>query len=258
MSLNFPHKPDVQLKNSPLVEVVCQVRFPAILRIPEEIPSAFQEHIRSQFPYFESELGLLVQLPKLGAKKELQIEAPRTHRFLTSDKQNAISLAVDFYALTSNNYTTWENFSQYLDLVHKAMQAVYAPVYATRIGLRHINRVTLDNTGCATTGDLLDLFRPELTAQLRSKAWSDPVEMRNRLVLTDGDAKLTMSTGYGEERGQAFFLLDFDYFEEGQLSLDDLIGRCKNYNNVIYCAFRWCIRDNGFNVFRPKEKEALS
>lgn len=257
MSLNFPDKPDVQLENSPLVEVVCQVRFPPILRISEGEPSEFQEHIRSQFPYVESEYGLLVQIPKPGSKGPLLTEPQaKTFRFHTSDKQTTISLATDFYALSSKDYTSWKNFAQYLDLAHRAMQVVYTPIYATRIGLRYINRITLANTGYSTVSDLFDLLRPELTAQLRSSAWSRPIEMRSTLVLTDDAAKLTLRTGYGEEQGQSFFLLDFDYFEEGQLNLDNLIERCGNYNNIIYRVFRWCILDERFNVFQPKIKEA--
>ena len=256
MSLNFPPKPDVQLENSPLVEVVCQVRFPPILRIAGEEPSEFQELIRVEFPIVELEHGLLVRFPGPGVKSPPTAEPQsRTFRFRTADEQTAISLAVDFFALSTNRYTHWENFALPLRLVDDSVQRVYKPAYATRIGLRFINRLTPENTGCGTLAEMFDLLRPELTSQSRSEAWNEVAEMRCRLVLTDGPAKLTLGTGYGEDQRTPFFLLDFDYFEEGQLSLDNLVERCTRYNEVIYRAFRWCVRDEKLDVFKPRTKE---
>ncbi len=256
MSLNFPYKPDIQLENSPLIEVVCQVRHPSILRIADEEPSEFQEHIKSQFPQVELESGFVVRVPKSGIEGSPSPERQSRYRFCTLDGQTTISLAADFYALSIKNYTNWEDFAQYLSLTHKAVQSVYAPTYATRIGLRYINRLTPVNAGFNTVDDLLELLHPQLTTQWRSEAWSNPVEMRCRLVFTDDSAKLTLGTYYGEEKGQPFFLLDFDYYEEGQLNLDDLIERCHRYNEVIYRAFRWCVRDEKLSVFNPKAEEA--
>lgn len=49
----FPVAPRVVYDKSPLVEVVCQLRFPTVLRIEAEVPSAFQEAVRSRFPLFD-------------------------------------------------------------------------------------------------------------------------------------------------------------------------------------------------------------
>lgn len=257
MAVHFPAQTDVQLDNSPLIEVICQVRFPPILRIANEEPSEFQELIRNDFPLVELEHGFLFRIPGPGAKGGPSAEPQsRVFRFRTTDEQTTISLGPDFYALSSAHYTNWEEFARRLAMTHDTVQRVYKPAYAIRIGLRYVNRLTPDNTGCATIAEMFDLLRPELAQQSRSDAWSDPVEMRNRLVLTDGEAKLTLGTGYGEENDRPFFLLDFDYFEEGRLELSGLIERCTGYNDVLYRAFRWCIRDEKLHVFRPRAKES--
>ena len=46
----FPPTQRVIYHENPLVEVVCQFRFPTILKIDAEIPVAFQEAVRSTFP----------------------------------------------------------------------------------------------------------------------------------------------------------------------------------------------------------------
>jgi len=48
--LRFPVQKDVRLLKSPLNEVICQVRYPPVLRIAEENPIGFQERLRGQFP----------------------------------------------------------------------------------------------------------------------------------------------------------------------------------------------------------------
>ena len=259
MPLNFPPVSDVQYENAPLIAVVCQVRFPPILRIVDEAPSAFQELIRNRFPQLQLEHGVVIRVPRLGSQAAPEAEPPtKTYRFWTPDERMTVSLAVDFYALSTTNYKHWADFAAHLDLAHQAIQKVYAPTYATRVGLRYINRFTPANTGCQMAAELFDFLRPELTAQSRSEAWTDPVEMRSRLLLTDNNAKFNLSTRYGEEAGEPFLILDFDYFEEGQLSLEDVVERCTRYNNIIYRAFCWCVREEKLSVFKPKAKEAPS
>lgn len=258
MTLNFPHKPEIRLENPPLNEVICQVRFPPILRIQKEEPSEYQELIRSRFPELVVELGIKFRLPGLVSDEKLTAESqPKTYKFRTIDELTMVSLAVDFFALSTNQYNHWEDFTNDLDLAYEATQQVYSPAYATRIGLRYVNRFTLENTGLDSFEQVVDLFHPDLTALLRSKAWSSPSEMLSQLVLIDNDAKLTIRTGCATEMGETFFLLDFDYFEEGKLEITNLLERLDCYHNVIYDAFRWCLRDESLVHFNPNSDEAI-
>ena len=46
----FPPVERVIYRKAPLVEVICQVRFPADLRIETTPPADFQQRVRSHFP----------------------------------------------------------------------------------------------------------------------------------------------------------------------------------------------------------------
>jgi uncharacterized protein (TIGR04255 family) len=50
MSLRFSKKQEIMLHNLPLQEVICQARFPVILKIIKKDPGEFQEKIRHWFP----------------------------------------------------------------------------------------------------------------------------------------------------------------------------------------------------------------
>ena len=251
MSVNFPPKPDVRLENAPLEEVICQVRFSPILRISNEEPSEFQEEIRDRFPRIEVEHGMLFRIPGLGSGAAPSTEGQtKIYQFRTLDGRTAISLTADFYAISTTRYTHWDDFAQNLMIADGAVQSVYKPSFAARIGLRYINRLTLVNTGCQSLPELLDFLHPDLTVYSRSDVWADPLSTQFRLLLADGEARLALRTEQGtNETGQPFLVLDFDYFEEGQLPFIDLVERCNRYHNVIYRAFRWCIPDEKLEAF---------
>ena len=59
----FPNVPRVTYRNNPLVQVICQLRFPPILKIDAEVPADFQESIRKDFPKFSERNEFRVELP---------------------------------------------------------------------------------------------------------------------------------------------------------------------------------------------------
>jgi uncharacterized protein (TIGR04255 family) len=196
-----------------------------------------------------------VQFPGVaGSEKPSMESTPRIYRFRTPDELTHVALAMDFFALSTKQYTHWENFISDIELTSYAVQKVYQLPYATRIGLRFINRFDQKNTGCTSTEQILDLFRPELTCLLRADAWQEPREFLSQIVLSDDTAKLAIRVGFGREKDEAFFALDLDYFEDGQVSLDNLSERITHYHTRIYDAFRWCMLEKSLEHFEPLPK----
>jgi uncharacterized protein (TIGR04255 family) len=249
--LRFPPQQDIRLQNAPLTEVVCQVRFPPILRIASEHPVEFQEQIRSGFPQLEVEQGIKVQMAPLGTTPPQAQPEPRVFRFRSPDGNTLVSLALDFYALSTTAYTHWSDFLDFLLLANRAARKTYKIPYATRIGLRYINQLTPENTKSGDVAEMLDTLRPELTTLLRVEAWDEPLETFSQLVLAgEEDERLTLRAGF---KGQdaPVFRLDFDCYSEGQIALDNLPSLCDRFHGVIYKAFRWCIREERLAVFGP-------
>jgi uncharacterized protein (TIGR04255 family) len=243
----FPNREDVRLERAPLAEVICQVRFPPILQIANESPIAFQERIRKRFPQLEVEKGSAFRYTWDTEPQSAIVDAP-VFRFKSADGNTVVTLTSNFYALSTTVYTHWADFLEYFQLVNQAAQ-VYELPYATRVGLRYINKLTFDNTGASSVQELLDILRPEMTVLLTSDCWDEPVEAVNQVLLaSDGDEQLGLRSGFhGGDR--PFFLLDLDYYAEGAIPLDDLSTLCNHYHDVIYNAFRWCIKDDKLTVF---------
>lgn len=255
MTMKFPSKPEIRLRKAPLDEVICQIKFPSILSISKGMPIEFQEAVRARFPELRVEQGVFVQFPDIASSEKPAVDtAPKNFRFLTSDGKSYIALAPDFVALSVKHYTHWGDFQSDLQTATQALLSIYQPSYATRIGVRFINRFTLKSTGCKKLSEMFGLFRPELTCLLRTQAWTEPIEMLSQIILKDEQRKFALRSGFGKDQNEPFFILDFDYYEERQLPLEKLTQRIDRFHSRIYDAFRWCLLDDSLTRFGPLQE----
>lgn len=259
MALAFPEREDnIRLKRSPLAEVICQVRFPPILRIPENRPVALQDRIRKRFPDYEIEDNVLFRVDAASGRPLPTAQEQvvnRSYKFISRKRGNTVVLAVDFFAISSARYAVWEEFASDLRLVSEAVVEVYEPAHATRVGLRYVNLLDPEKLGLASFAEVVGLLQPELQVLFKTEVWSEPAEAAIQLVLADeeGAGRLAFRMGKRIHDEKSSLALDFDYFQEDEegLPLEDLVERCDRYHRVIYDAFRWCIPDGNLEVFDP-------
>ena len=132
----FPESERVLYQKNPLVEVICQLRFPTILRIREGQLADFQDIIRKDYPVYteqEPSVGISPQLPKELASIIEQMNIPLSaglfiHRFSTTDSKRFISLRSEFMALAETSYERWELFREEAIKAESALKKVYESV----------------------------------------------------------------------------------------------------------------------------------
>lgn len=150
-----------QYARSPLIEVICQLRFPAILTINTKDPAEYQEAIRHDFPRYaarqERPPAKVTGAGTPDAKLEQQ-PAVTNHSFVSADGFWKINLTKNFIALSTLRYTNWEEFALKLDKPLAQFIQVYEPAFFERIGLRYVNAISRKTLGVT---DLLwdDLIR---------------------------------------------------------------------------------------------------
>jgi uncharacterized protein (TIGR04255 family) len=254
VTLRFPDVEDVRLSRAPLTEVVCQVRFPTVLKILRNPPFELQELIAHRFAEYGEEGGLRVQVEAKEQEASAASESTRSgFHFLTTDRNIRLVLTADAYSLSTLGYTVWDDFARDLQLVDESIRAVYSLQYAKRIGLRYINQFTLSNTGIEDLDGLLNVLRPELIQFYRNDAWSDAAEGYSQVVVRDDSAVLAFRLAFGEQGPGPSVFLDLDLFEEGQIPFEGLIDRCNRYHDVIYRAFRWSLKPEALALFGAGE-----
>lgn len=102
----FPEVDRVVYGKSPLIEVICQVRFPADLRIETTPPVDFQRRVRDQFPMLaQQNQAMLSDIPAELAKTLASVLPPTggstTWVFSTEDRSHTLELQRDKLTLVS-------------------------------------------------------------------------------------------------------------------------------------------------------------
>ena len=120
-----------------LLEVICQLRFPDILKIEAQEPYAFQDAIRGEYPQYQKKVEQLP--PQIVNGKPVPQGTVNNYQFISEDSQWKVSLTKNFIALSTNAYTRWEEFAKRLDRILAAFIQAYQPAYFSRVGLRYIN-----------------------------------------------------------------------------------------------------------------------
>ncbi len=246
----FPDVPRVVYQSSPLDEVICQLRFPPILRIDAEPPVGFQEAVRPHYPFYEPQSA--VRLPA-GVPAELAQFFPaditgggKSHTFTTRDQQWAIGLRGKTLSLTSRAYQRWEGFRERLAAALAALEANYAPAFFIRIGLRYRNVIRRsrlpERDPPWTWGDLIQqpvagLSGTELQVEGSASKSIFPLDD------TAGRCLFNYGVQVEEETQEEVFVLDADCFTEDQTEPDHALERLDSLHRQAHLLFRWCITD---------------
>lgn len=253
----FPQSERVVYRNNPLNEVVCQIRFPTILRVVNEIPSDFQESIRGDFPEYQEEVNSLVPagLPPQIVQLLSGSTMAKRHRFATRDSKFAVLLDGQALTFVAGDYVCWEDFSQFVFSTIESFCAVYAPSFLSRVGLRYQNLISepAESSGL----NWHDLIRPELVGVLANDDWAQNTTELASVVKsslgTNNTDRLIFQYGLAELEGSSdkYFRLDFDYYVEQETEPADAKSIIERLHGYTGAAFRWAITERLHQALEP-------
>ena len=225
---------------SPLVEVICQLRFPAILSIGAKEPAEFQEAVRRDFPRYSARVERVP--PKVvGAgtpNASVQQQPPVTnYQFLSADGAWKLNLTRSFIALSTVRYTRWEEFAQALDRPLAQFIQLYQPAFFERAGLRYINAFSRKALGLEDT-PWADLIQPAFLGALAEPDVEESTVTRCSLDLEmrpEEEVRLKLHAGPGLLGGgrrdpEVKFILDSDLSWTGSLSADQIPARLERFH----------------------------
>jgi len=246
---------------SPLIETICQLKFPAILSIGSREPADFQEEIREDFPrYTRLNEQAAPKLVNPGTPQaRFETPAPTVnHQFLSADNRWKINLANGFVALSTLSYPGWEEFARMLDKVAAAFIAVYRPAFFERIGLRYINGISRTVLGLEDRR-WSELINPRYLGPLADpevREESVPSHSEDFLMeVAGGTLKLKAALAdfkRGEEQEKRF-LLDLDVSMKGNLELSYTAGTLSSLHLTAKRAFGGAVTDALHEAMAPVE-----
>ena len=189
---------EVVYPNSPLVEVVFEIRFPGELQV-ECNKHLFWEKIRAEYPN--------IRVPHPMPEKAMAL---MPYKFDNEDKSMTVMLALNSIALSAAKYPGFKVFKNEVLRIYKIFGETFSLNTINRVGWRYINVIPfVRENGVIPLNRFLTLgFKvPEsIPEQFSNLNLTFEAKTENATVIT----KLE-TIRRADEGGQEALLLDFDY-----------------------------------------------
>lgn len=257
----FENAKRVKFNKCPLKSVVCQLRFPNILTITNDMPAAFQEKIRKVFPDFQELVEEQNQI--IIGRNEEQSPNPRfiqrkskNYRFSTADNVYSINLTNTFISLSTSQYTTWDEFKSNFILPLKSFIEIYKPAYFTRIGLRYIDafNYTAYNLTDAT---LREYFNPAVLGCFSDDKLSNNIRSLQHLFelnIAEGQfAKILTAKAQVTGEIEPSLVLDSDFISTIKVDSDAYENIMDSLHNEASGFIHWAITEKMANKMEPED-----
>jgi uncharacterized protein (TIGR04255 family) len=257
--LNPPALKRVRYGRNFIKTAVCELRFPTLLELETHAPVAFQKRIRKYYPFYEPQI--------IDTSDGDQVA--REHRYLFRSKDQKWTVAVKSFAVAieTSKYIDFEDFFERFRLIFSNARSVIDADFFTRIGLRYINSIPLDD------GNLEGWIRPELVAPLTTGVLGEVTRfgsviqgemeggryvMRHGMRSTGGDkpssseesttrAETDVLAKKAKQEGSKAptsvarnYELDFDYYAEN-VEIESVESCIKRFNETNFLLFHWCL-----------------
>ena len=249
-------------RESPLVEVICQLRFPEILTIGTTVPDQFQEAIRDEFPqYLRRQENTAPRVTGTPGHFTLENQpAVTNYQFTSADGIWRVNLTSRFISLTCSRYTCWEDFAKKLDKPLAAFIRIYKPAYFERVGLRYLNfisRAALDLEGIPFSRLIAPCYLGPLALEGIQEPSVSRCSVDTELAIRGGcRVKLHAGPGLVKRNGQqdqeVKFIFDQDLYMPGQVPVNLSAGALQTLHSQAFAIFRGAITDTLHDALDPE------
>jgi len=254
------------LKNNPLQQVVCQVRFDEADALSDrKTARRFFDKlggVDGPFPKFAQILAQRVIInPQAGPGETPTTEQQRGWRFSNAAGDCHITLLPDSLALETTSYPGWDEFAPHLQLALDVLAEEADPAIEQRLGLRFVNLIIHDKvrSGPDWNGYIVaDLLAPAQHLRLGSGI----VATQHRVVLDLGeDLRCILSYGLAPDAngtGRPGYILDLDVFRElsAPFSAADVFKASVLMNDRAVSLFQQMITPKLLDFLRGEEETA--
>lgn len=256
--MTFPASERVVYATHPLEEVICQLRFPPILRIDSGDVSAFQEALRGDYPlYAEEELPIAgMRVPaEFAEMMRIARQGPKpAKKFISADEQWTIALTREFVALSTSAYDRWEGFRDRLTRVVETVVDVYRPAFYTRVGLRYQDVIRRSRLGLQDV-PWSELLAPSVAGELGTTIAGNVKEMSHVALIAlaeSGNVRIRHEFKQPDGGAEESYKIDADFFISDRIELGHANERLDYFNQQAARLFRWSITDRLHTAMGPR------
>lgn len=232
--------PRPRLANSPLAEVVFELKFPGSFAVWSGL-ERFQKAVQGDYP------RLFVPPVQLG-----QHPALIPFRLSSQDDSRSINVALNLFSVMASSYGVFTEFRAEFERLFVEFRKMHNPPTLTRLGLRYINMLPVAPTISAA---VLPNLHPWLEIKTEvPEGLRRPVSESSTVLVLEyplGRMRVTIGNVQTEARSAAIaaakagsaFVVDLDFFREGKIESSEIGSFLENAHATIEQAF--------FDLVRP-------
>ncbi|NQE53126.1 hypothetical protein C5S29_05995 [ANME-1 cluster archaeon GoMg3.2] len=235
-------------KKNFLSNVVFKLDFPTLSDYGPEKTGEFQKLVKKDFQILEEQKVIKIE-HKFKETKEIEAKTTEIPKwaFFNKTKTRIISFEFDNIIVEFKEYTHFEDFLKIIDMVTKSLFELFPSIVSTRLGLRYINQINLEEKHPFEWDNLLNKSLLD-----SMNFFSDKEDMSRYITLIElnkEDYRLRFQYGianslYPSPIIRKEFVLDYDCFTfESLEKTEEILGKVKEFNEVISNMFEKSIED---------------
>jgi len=241
-------------QSSPIIETVCEFRFPAGMKWSDDIANSFYDKIKGKFPIREEGSEISIQATINLKSSESQVPANREitkiHIFRSEDKRLLIQMAVRRLSIHFiKPYSSWDDFYPAIKLAYTSLASLTKITGFERIGLLYLDRIEFESPGSVQLADYFTIY-PVVSDAL-------PKKMANFVVGCDFSyddrdiCRINLQAIPTGKKGKYAAMLTTDYFlrKKEALSVDKVFTWIENAHSRSNEIFDHCITDKLAKIF---------
>jgi uncharacterized protein (TIGR04255 family) len=255
----FPEIERVVYKKKILDKVICQLRFPPILRIDTEIPAEFQGKIIDEYPLYKEkkEYRQINFGPQFAQEPMANVSTTSNiHEFYSQEKEWKISLSRTFISSSNQTYPKWSDFIGHFMKPLEALNEIYKPQYFVRTGLRYINILRRSKLGLEET-PWSELIVPSLLGILSSDKSDNAVSYTQLSEISlDEKSKVRITavlTNDPKSNNEKCLVIDGDFNVNSKLETENIVKQLDELHEYATRFFRWSITEKLHNALEPEK-----
>lgn len=263
--MHFPKIERVLYNKNPLDKVICQVRYPTLLKIASASPVEFQEAIRQNYPIYSEKRNRFLFPPKIEGNLSIELisnvghsTTNKIHEFVSANDKWSVSLSSTSLTLLTREYERWEIFREkFMDIFNKFCK-IYTPSFFTRLGLQYFD--IFDRASLGLNGEpwcnLLQEYILGLLSTDKDESIND-FESKYYIPLDDGESNVRVLSKFVLKNvtNDKCFLIDSDFSFFKRCDINEVCEKFDFLNSNASRLIRWIIKDKLHEAMMPQKIE---
>lgn len=230
-----------------LKDVILRVDFLGEIKLSQQAIDSFKRIVSGEFPELEMRERISMEMNMDQTQRTIREKRAKVYFFHNTATNNSITLESDAIILDIRKYNNYDEFRRLVQRVIQSLETENPSGRVSRIGLRYINQITLDE------GHPLDwtgLIKDPLLSSINF------VERQNELSRSIGIIELNKSeyfikfqygwfnSEYPNPIAKKEFSLDYDCYSKTEREISSVLGQVDIYHTAIKELFRCSISES--------------